>query len=170
MKLRRVIVSWDFTGAVASAAVVAAVTPHWILNTAAQDLFRVGTSVLSLLFSIFFAALAVIVSAANEEFLMWLESDTRSQEKSDYQKIVSAYRLSLVTLFLALIITLWFFGYTTIRIGNGVRHQHNWFLVTFTFFFFYGLFVAVQSSFYAVRFSQFRNEFAILRRRQNLPK
>jgi len=130
----------------------------------------VGTSVLSLHFSVFFAALAVIVSAANEEFLIWLESDVPTGEKGDYEKIVSAYRFSLIALFVALIVSLWFFGYTTIRIGNGVRYQHNWFLVAFTFVFFYGLFVAVQASFYAVRFSQFRNEFSMLKKRRNQAK
>lgn len=163
MNARRVIVSWDFGAAVASAVIVAGITPRFIPNATAQDLFRVGTSVLSLLFSIFFAALAVIVSSANEEFLVWLASGTKSGEKGDYEKIVSAYRFSLLALFVALVVALWLFGYTSIRMGNGVHDQHKWFLVAFTFAFFYALFVAIQASFYAVKFSQFRNEFVVIK-------
>jgi hypothetical protein len=173
VKYRSVIVAWDFGAAILCSAVAAVLLPKWVPSAFAQDIFRISVSVSSVLFSIFFAALALIISSSNDEFIAWIEEATDPGEESDYQIIVAAFRFSLFMLFSALIVGLCLFGYTSFRIANTVDFQHKAFVSVFAFLFSYGLFCAISSLMQAIKFSSLRSQFAALKKGRcthNVPK
>jgi energy-coupling factor transporter transmembrane protein EcfT len=160
MRVRSVIISWDTAGGCVGCALAAGFLPRWVPSALAQDFYRVGISVLAILFSVFFAALAVIISATNDDFVRWLDSDKQASDDGDFAAIVSAFRFSLVSLFVALTSSLLLYAYTSVRIANAVKHQHKCFAAVFAFLFFYGLFTAGICTLNAITFSRLRSRYA----------
>jgi|SRR5581483_1781826 len=159
MNIRKLLVSWDFIVAAMVGVLTYGVAPHWIVNGFAKDVYAVGISVLSIIFSVFFAALAIIMAASDDEFLQFLN------ERGDYSALISTFRFTLGTLFLALIWSLGVFAYTSFREATSINFQNKWFLVVFGFLFLYALLAAAGSAMDAISYSKFRSEFLSLRKK-----
>jgi hypothetical protein len=153
MKLRRIFLSADFIVALATSALVACVLPHCLKNDLAKDYYGIGISVLSIVFSVFFAALAVIITASDDDFVMFLE------ETGNYSAIVGNFKFSLGLLFAALLFSIGLYAYTASRISNSVVHQIQYLSVLFVFVFFWSLFAAFNSTLDAIRYSDYRRKF-----------
>ena len=74
MSFRAVVVSWDFILSLAIAATFGFWLPLWVPNELTKDYYGIGISVLSIVFSLFFAALAVVITASDDDFVMFLEA------------------------------------------------------------------------------------------------
>jgi hypothetical protein len=146
---------WSLDFAVASLISIALLwaLPHWLKNDLAKDYYGIGISVLSIIFSVFFAALAVIITASDDDFVSFLE------ETKDYSAIVGNFKMSLGLLFTALIASLVLYGYTASRISNQVVHQSKIFVVLFAFLFTWSLLAALASTLDAIRYSDYRRRF-----------
>ena len=96
MRLKDVIISGDTLAAFGIWLVCQMFLPERIANSAASSIYSVGISVLSIVFSVFFAALAIILSASDDSFVTFLE------ETGDYTGLVRTFRFTLWALFGAL--------------------------------------------------------------------
>jgi hypothetical protein len=130
--------------------------PEWVNNEMAKDLFGVGINVLSIIFSVFFASLAIIMASTDDDFLNFLN------EEGDYERIISTFRYTIMLLFFALILSIILFARTTELLSRSVREQSHWFLETFSFFFLYALFASLNVTRDAIRYSEFRSRFVSL--------
>src|SRR5437868_6455509 len=147
MNIRTVILSYDsILGALVSL-VVSVLLPRWVPNDFAKDLYSVGISVLSIIFAIFFAALAIIMSSSDDEFVVFLE------EKGDYSTVIAAFRFTLMALFIALMVSIAFYAWATLRLSNKIPFQHFLFLSAFSFLFTYAMIAALISARDSIRYS-----------------
>ncbi len=122
-----------------------------------KDFYGTGIGVLSILFSVFFAALAIIISSSDDDFVAFLEED------ASYTRIVNTFRFTLVLLFVALLFSLCLYGYTSIRLHAGFLYQSRWWSLIFEFLFLYALLAGLAASLDSVSYSQHRSRFISIR-------
>jgi len=153
MKLKDIFWSWDFVVAFPLSLFVGQILPYWVSNEFAHDLYGIGISVLSIVFSVYFAALAIIISSSDDDFVRFLEED------GDYTAIISTFQFSLAALFVALIYSLVMYAFTAAWISHKYESQPFWWLGIFSFLFFYGLFAALTSTLDSIRYAKFRTKY-----------
>jgi len=117
MGLRKLVTSWDFLAAASAFLVAATVAPDWLPNGLVKDFYGLGTAVLAIVFSVFFAALTIIMSSTDDQFVEFLE------EEQGYTKIVATFRFTLLILFAALLSSLLLYVYTSFRLDASVKYQ-----------------------------------------------
>lgn len=161
MKLRNIIWSWDFIFSLVAAGLTYLLLPHWVSNEFAKDLYSIGISVLSIVFSVYFAALAIIMSSSDDAFIRFLE------EKKQYTTIIQSFELSLAVLFVALIFSIGIYASTSFWISTQCAGQRVWWLIAFAFLFFYGMLTAASSTLNAITYSKFRSRFLSTELKQN---
>lgn len=157
-KLKSLFVSWDFAAAAALTAALGYWSPYWVSNNLAKDYYGIGISVLSIVFSVFFAALAVIITASDDDFVTFLDAE------GDYSALLSNFKFSLGLLFCALIYSLSLYAYSAARLSHSVKFQRSPFLIAFSLFFLWGLFAAFYSAYDAIRYADYRKRFLQARR------
>jgi len=89
MMIKRVVFAWDFLLAIVGAIFIAVVFPCALPIDFAKDIYNVGISVLSIVFSVFFAALAIIMASSDDDFVRFLEKD------GDYTLLINTFQVSL---------------------------------------------------------------------------
>jgi hypothetical protein len=149
----RDLLSWDLFLAATLATGARLLLPAWTSNALAKDLYGLGVTVLSIVFAVFFTALAVIMTAGGDEFVSYL------RHLGVYRGIMQTFQYNLVLLFVALMYAVSGFAVTAAAADRGWRLQSSWFVVGFTFFFLYGLFAVIDSTNDAVRWSHYRIVF-----------
>jgi magnesium-transporting ATPase (P-type) len=119
----------------------------------AKDFYGVGISVLSIVFSIFFAALAIVMSAGDNEFIAFLHKE------GAYTEIVWNFRFAVMVLFTSLIVTLAEYVYVGFRSSHSAEWHSKWFLVIFFFCFSYSLLAVCLAILDAIKYSSNRVKF-----------
>lgn len=119
----------------------------------AKEFFAISASVLSIVFSVFTAALAVIISSPDDKFVRWLESE------GIYRDILFGFKFTLLALFLALVFSIAAFAWTVFRIESGVLTQHRWTLVSGAAALAYALVATLSSTLAAIRHAHARADF-----------
>jgi ABC-type uncharacterized transport system fused permease/ATPase subunit len=146
--------SWDIYVALLVVISLLFILPSQVPFTATKEIFTVSISVLSIIFSIFFAALAILITAGDNEFVQFL------QEHNDYQKIIWTFRMTLLLLFTALIVSIGFFV-----AGNMYDSQAffvyfpKWSIVLFGFCVTYALFASLSSTMDAIKYAELRARY-----------
>jgi hypothetical protein len=153
MTISKVILSLDFIGALIGTVLTAIFCPSLISISMAKDFYSVGVSVLSIVFSVFFAALAIIMSAGDNEFIAFLHED------GSYSEIVWSFRFTVVILFVSLLTALAEYAYAGFRISHDAQWHSKWFLVVFVASFSYSLLAVAQAVFDAIKYSSVRVRF-----------
>jgi uncharacterized Tic20 family protein len=155
--IKSIVLSWDFALALAFALVSWFFLPNWVSNTFAKDLYTIGINVLAIVFSVFFAALAIIISSSDNEFVNFLE------EFGDYTKIISTFQISLLVLFIALIYSLTMYALTSAWIVDQFIDQPRESVAAFIFLGLWGLFAAFNSARDSITYSKLRAKFLTAR-------
>lgn len=155
--IKNIILSWDFGLAVALALASWLLLPGWVSNVLAKDLYTIGINVLAIVFSVFFAALAIIISSSDNDFINFLE------EFGDYTKIISTFQFSLLVLFVALIYSLIMYALTSAWMVDKFVEQPRISVVAFIFLALYGLFAAFSSARDSITYSKLRAKFLTAR-------
>jgi hypothetical protein len=158
MSVRQILASWDFGVAVAVFVATAAFAPAWVPDALVRDFYGAGIAVLSILFSVFFAALAIIMSSSDDDFVAFLE------EEKGYTRIVGTFRFTLILLFAALLAALFLYAYTSVRLQAKVEYQSRWWSLIFGFLFLYALLAAFLAALDSVAYAKYRSRFISIRR------
>lgn len=153
--IKRIFVSWDFALAVAGAVAIALAFPRLLPTSFAKDIYGAGISVLAILFSVYFAALAIIMASSDDSFVAFLE------QVGDYSRLINTFLFSLVILFIVLICSLVLYTYTSYLFASKLTRQSKWWLVGFGFLFLWGLFAAAISTWDAVAYSKYRSRYVL---------
>jgi hypothetical protein len=161
MNLKTIVNSWDIWVAIGLTVASALLFPRKLEITAVRDFYSLGIAVLSTVFSVFFAALAIIMSSSDDDFIEFLE-----QEGGGYSKIIATFRFTLMVLFLALVSSVFDYVYTYLRLQAGAKYQQYSLLVSFEFLFLYGLFAALASALDTISYARYRSRFLSARRRE----
>lgn len=157
MKIRDVFISWDFIAAAILGLSLFLILPSQVSQEFIKDMAGIAISVLSIIFSVFFAALAIIISSGEDEFISFLE------ETNDFTAIVQTFKFTMVIIFLALIFSISYYGITSFSLAYKPAQPREAFIL-FVFLFIYALFCACNASHDAITYSKCRARFIKVRK------
>lgn len=143
----------DVIAALVVLCVLFATLPTFVPVRLAKEFFGVSASVLSIVFSVFTAALAVIISSPDDKFVRWLESE------GIYRDILFGFKFTLLSLFTALVSSIAAFSWTVFQIEAGVRAQHRAGLLIGAALLTYALVATLLSTLAAIRHARTRADF-----------
>jgi hypothetical protein len=166
VRLRSIALAWDLIGAATVTVALIVVLPSEISLQIAKEIFSVGVSVLAIIFSVFFAAIAIVITAGDNEFVKFLEKD------GHYTSIIWTFRSTLVLLFVALLAAI---ALLIITLPYQAIEQYPypaWYfpeavMLGFGFLALYALFTAASASLDAIKYAQFRARYIELMRSQS---
>ena len=72
-RLRALVISWDFMIALLSVIITFFLLPEFVNIKFALSFYNVAMTVLSIIFSLFFTAMAIIMSSSDNDFIAFLE-------------------------------------------------------------------------------------------------
>lgn len=156
MKISNIILSWDFVVAIVLTLVTALILPTSIELNFCKSFYSTGITVLSIIFSIFFAALAIIMASSDNDFIVFLE------ENGDFTALLESFKITLVMLFISLVYSIVLFVYTDYYISvlqKQIVSQHKTFFLIFEFLFCYSLLATGLSVKDTIIFSNFRAKY-----------
>lgn len=158
--IRTYVLSPDTGFALAVAFVLAVFGPRAYPTEFAKDAYSTGIAVLSIVFSVFFAAMANIISASDDEFVMYL------LERGHYRQIIDAFRVTLFALGVALATSVILYLATSLSISSsassatsGIAAQGAFWFVAFAVLFTYGMGAAFGVAMDAIRWAKARSVF-----------
>lgn len=157
MKIKSIFLSWDIILSIVISVLFYFNVPCLIDIVFAKDLYSIGISVLSIVFSVYFAALAIIISAGDNEFVKFLEED-----ENLYSELIFTFKFSLIILFIALIYSIILYIQTPFKISQDIKFQNRIFVVIFSFLFFYGLFASLNATLDSIKFAKYRTKFLLI--------
>ncbi len=155
MKLRQLICSIDTGAAVLTTVAVSYFIPKEIRYDFTTSFYNIGISVLSIVFSLFFAALAILMAAPQDEFIDYLE------KKKHYTTLLFTYKYTLVCLFISLGYSIIMYAFSDYWVKHHVKDSlhSRWYFLVFVFIFTYSLTATALCIKDAIKFSQYRLEF-----------
>lgn len=128
--------------------------PKWIGGTLIMNLLEMGIGVLSITFSIFFAALAFIISASDDDFVAFLEKN------GSFTKLIRSFKWTVLSLFLALIYSIIIYVIASFGMSQTECFEMSkYVMIVFCFMFFYSLIATLLSTNDAIRYSKTRVRF-----------
>lgn len=147
------IISWDLIVSLLLAGVSYYTMPKAIPHDLALTFYNTGVTVLSILFSVYFAALAIILSSSSDDFVKFLEKD------GSYTSIIALYKYTIGVLFAGLVFSIIASMVTAYLIKGPELTQSKFFSSTFIALFFYGVFCSYNSAKDAILYSMYRLKF-----------
>ncbi|MBO0329880.1 hypothetical protein [[Muricauda] lutisoli] len=157
--LKRYILSYDTIIALFLTIACLFFLQSWVDGNLIKDLLSMGIGVLSIIFSIFFAALAFIIGASDDEFVSFLE------ETGLFTALIGSFRWTVGSLFIALLYSIFTYILITFKLSeNKCFVFSEWIVVIFCFLFFYSLIATMISTNDAIRYSKRRIKFVNLKK------
>lgn len=153
MKIKDIFFSWDFGLALATAFVLLLILPKTISCSFAKDMSSIAISVLAIVFSVFFAALAIIISSGNDDFIIFIDKE------GIFDGLMGTFKSTIGVIFCSLILFLFYYGTMLMLIENQVNLHSKWFFLAFGFLFAYSMFASFNACLDALTFSKYRLEF-----------
>lgn len=155
-RFKAVILSWDFVITLLSVFATYLVLPEYINMNFALSFYNVAMTVLSIIFSLFFTAMAIIMSSSDNDFIEFLE------KKNTFTELLWSFKFTLFVLFLSLILSIILYSGTSYWIET--NHNETWLqdyrlLLLLQFCFLYGMIATWFSIMDTVKFSKYRSDF-----------
>lgn len=166
MNYKSIIYSFDIWIALAITAVTAFFLPAEIKSTFACSFYSVGITVLSIVFSLFFACLAIIMTSNDNEFVKFMEDPDRL-----FTRLLDSFKFTLSLLLFSLAYSIVAFQYFDffVKIHSERHYQHKAFFLLFEFLFSYALCATSQSVYDTIRFTSRRTIFLKQSDKKNEP-
>lgn len=157
-RVRSILLAPDILVSFLIALLVWHLSPDKISGEFSRDIYSVGITVLSIVFSAYFAALAIMISSSDDEFVEFLE------QEGGYTTLIGNFRFSLAVLLVALIYSIVLYTLTTVWFYNKSAEQSEYFFVIFVFVSTYGLLTTFAASNDVINYALYRSRFLRLRR------
>ncbi len=152
-RLKVVIFSWDTALAIGVIAGLFLTLPASLPLEFARDAYLAAISVLSIIFSVYFAALAVIIASTDDGFVCFLQS------RGHYEKLMFSFGLTQLSLFSALIFSIGMYLFASFCIVSGETMQVKYYFLAFMGLFAYSLLAAFGATKDALKYSRRRAEY-----------
>lgn len=149
------IMHYDFMAGLLVFIVSIFMLPSQISSLFAKDIYGVAITVLSIIFSIFFTALTIIITSSDDAFIKWLVKNNY------YKELTRLFKFTLTLLFIALVSALVLYlvtaGYIADYADSAV--QSKWWLIVFSSLFAWSLIATGSSSLDAIKYAERRAIF-----------
>jgi hypothetical protein len=155
MKFSNIILSWDFVISIVLTLATAIILPEMLKMSFCISFYNTGITILSIVFSLFFAALAIIMTSSDNDFIEFLE------EENDFSALLDSFKITLAMLFFSLIYSIVLFVSSDFfaKDNNLNFEQHKIFFLVFEFLFTYSLLSTALSVMDTIKFSGLRGQF-----------
>lgn len=164
MKIKNLLISWDFILSTIITIITCHLLPYYLPIEFCKSFYGMGISVLSIIFSIFFAALAIIMASSDNDFIRFLE------EEGDFTMLLTSFKITLAMLFISLIYSIVLFVITDYFCSPLTKQsliQHKGFFLIFEFLFCYSLIATGLSVKDTIFFSNYRAKFLMQNKLKN---
>lgn len=158
--VRSILFSWDIVIAILIAASTFWLLPDKVGNDFARDIYNVGITSLSIIFSVYFASLAIIISSGDNDFINFFD------EEGDYSRLISSFRYALFALLVALLLSIFLYTTATIHFYKKEPDQSKTLMVAFSFFTSYSLLATFMAANDAIEYALYRVKFLRVKRLQ----
>lgn len=149
------ICSWDFLLSFMVSIATFVVLYKQLPGMFAQNVYQTGITILSIVFSVFFAAMAIIISSSDNEFIIFLD-----KEHGAYQLLIQILKASVIIIFLALMYSVIMFLVTSYWLNfNPAYVQHKSYTTFFAFSFTYSMLCSLKSVLDSLKFASYRVKF-----------
>lgn len=155
-RFKALIKSWDFILALLSVIITYFLLPEYINMKFALSFYNVAMTVLSIIFSLFFTAMAIIMSSSDNDFIEFLE------QKGTFSELLWSFKVTLFILFISLVLSIVLYSGTSYWIetsSDDVWYQNSKLLMTLEFCFLYGMIATWFCIMDTVKFSKYRSIF-----------
>ena len=152
MKASDLILSLDTGASVLVAVLLWWRLPNFVSGEFCKDVYAIGISVLSILFSLWAAALALLMTSPDDEFIQFMEKE------GDYTFLVNTFKVTLVSLFVALSVSIGLYTRTAFALPTE-KSQHKAWMVMFAVLASYALVAALLSMLDSIRYAERRVKF-----------
>jgi len=152
-KFRSTFLTWDIWLAFGLSLLCLLIPNRLITPDFAQEILKTTNSILSVLFSVYFAALAILASSGDNEFVMFLQSE------GYYKDILGNFKITLYLLFIALVISIMLLVWVSLLPESSTII--NFLPEIYAFIFLYSVFATINSSSDAIIYAQLRGKFLI---------
>ena len=155
-------ISWDFFISLAITAFLFFIIPDRINLNFAMEMYSVGITMLTMCIFYFLAILALLVSASDEGFILFLK------DEGIYLSIFNTYRYTIVVLFVGLMYMLVMYGHASFskHMMPNVNDQNRYMFLSFLFLFIYAVFTVFESCLDSVNYLKVRVRYLALKRAQ----
>jgi hypothetical protein len=151
--VKSVFLSWDFLGASIISLGVLFFAPDNISNEAARDIYNLGVTSLSIIFSVYFAALAMIITSGDNDFIDFFDQD------DDYSRLIKSFRFVLAILLISLLTSVLLYIFAVIFFYEKKATQTKVFMVIFSFLAPYSLLATFLASNDAIQYALVRAKY-----------
>jgi hypothetical protein len=154
-RLKSVFVSWDMAITVLVTGVACFIVPNYLNMKFLISIYNMSITILALIFSLFFAALAIIMSSSENDFIDFLE------EEKLFSQLLWSFKVTLIILFLSLIYSVILYTITSYQIEtyHEAYLQHNLFFLILLAMFTYSMGATCLSVYDTIKFSEYRSKF-----------
>ncbi|HRB70904.1 MAG TPA: hypothetical protein PK776_03560 [Flavobacterium sp.] len=155
-RIKAVIKSSDFVIALLSTIATYFLLPDYINMKFALSFYNVAMTVLSIIFSLFFTAMAILMSSSDNDFIEFLE------EQNTFTELLWSFKFTLFILFASLILSIILYTGTSFWLETNYRDvwlQKSILLLTLEFSFLYGMLATWLCIIDTVKFSKYRALF-----------
>ena len=152
-RFRRIILSWDFLTSLFVLIIISYLIPELIPLKIMASIYEVSITVFSLLFSIFFSSLAIIISSGDNSFVNFLEQD------GSYSEIIWAYKITLISLFSSLVISIFLYVLAQEKLSSDFIFVPKWVNLIFALSTIYSLLATFESTFDVLRYAKYRAKY-----------
>jgi hypothetical protein len=155
VRIKDIILSWDFCLSAVCTVVTAFCLPHLIKSTFACSFYSVGINVLSIIFSLFFASLAILMTTSDNDFICYME------EQKLFSMLLSSFKITLYSLFLSLIYSIianQYFDFF-VKTESDKHLQPKYYLLVFEFLFSYSLLATALCVRDSIKFTDYRSKY-----------
>lgn len=155
-RIKAIIKSWDFVIALLSTVASYFLLPDYLNMKFALAFYNAAMTVLSIIFSLFFTAMAILMSSSDNDFIEFLE------EKNTFTELLWSFKFTLFILFISLLLSIILYSGTSYWIENNFKvdcFQKSLLLLSLEFCFLYGMLATWFCIIDTVRFSKYRALF-----------
>lgn len=156
-RLKRVFFSLDFVLAMGGAILFAILMVEPASSDTVKEISSLAVTTLSIIFSVFFAALAVLITSADNEFVKFLE------RFNGYTEIIWSFKFTFFVIFIALLFSIVLYVTTLFELAKQIPGVYPWFILfPYVFFSLYALFGTVLSTVDAIKYAEYRTKFLLV--------
>lgn len=153
MKVKDFLVSWDFFIALIIGVICWCTFPEVVGGSILKDMYFTVITVLAIIFPIFFAALAIMMSFSDNDFVDFLEEDCI------FSQLLSQFSFSIGVQFFTLILALLLYGHVLFNASNPLFGHLKIQVVVFVSLFLYTLIAVYLSTLDAIHYLKQRIKF-----------
>lgn len=154
-RLKSMFISWDFLATVLVTAATYYIMPDYLNMKFLLSVYNMSITILALIFSLFFAALAIIMSSSQNDFIDFLE------EENLFSELLWSFKLTLIMLFVSLIYSIVLYTGTSFFVETYGEQwlQSGMFFLVLSALFTYSMGATCVSVYDTIIFSEFRSKF-----------